>query len=193
MTSKLSVGHYAVDSLAMNLGIRLVSQGTVQAGETIVPINGLPTKVILAKTSACPVISVDVMLIMFPETLMNISGRPVATALRAQLNNPAPTSLVIIHDSLNHKPFSISHGFGGSAQGHNGVKDIISALGGRTNFHRLRVGIGRPSGEGTDAVKDYVLGRLSSSEKEYLNPAGLGSDKLWQTIKKIVQQGERTA
>jgi PTH1 family peptidyl-tRNA hydrolase len=120
---------------------------------------------------------------------MNVSGRSVANALRAHLAHPVPTSLVVIQDSLNHKPFSISHGFGGSAQGHNGVKDVISALGGQTDFHRLRIGIGRPPGP--DGVSDFVLGRLGSSERQFLDPGGPGTDKLWQMIEKIVKQGGR--
>ena len=122
---------------------------------------------------------------------MNVSGRSVANALRASLTHPVPSSLVVIQDSLNHKPFSISHGFGGSAQGHNGVKDVISALGGQTNLHRLRIGVRRPAG-GSDTVSDFVLGRLSGAEKQFLDADGPGTDKLWQMIEKIVQQGPRT-
>lgn len=169
-----SAGHFVVDSLAKRLRVHLSSQKTVMAGTVTIPIGGASTKIVLAKT----------------KTLMNVSGRSVANALKAHLSDPVPSSLVVIQDSLNHKPFAVSHGFGGTAQGHNGIKDIISALGGQTGFHRLRVGIGRPDGA-PDTVKDYVLGRLSGSERQFLDANGPGTDRLWQIIEKIVQEGVR--
>ena len=50
---------------------------------------------------------------------------------------------------------------GGGHGGHNGVRDIVKALG-SSDFHRLRIGIGRPTGKGID----YVLGEPSKKDAE---------------------------
>ena len=52
------------------------------------------------------------------------------------------------------KPDAVSQKFGESANGHNGVRSVISVLG-TSDFHRLRIGIGE--NEGVDAA-EYVLG-----------------------------------
>ncbi|KZT22604.1 hypothetical protein NEOLEDRAFT_1137859 [Neolentinus lepideus HHB14362 ss-1] len=66
------------------------------------------------------------------EALMNICGPQVAAALHG-----GSSTLIVIHDSLEHKPLTLSPKFGGSAGGHNGVRSIISALGNDSQFHRL--------------------------------------------------------
>ncbi|KAG6804866.1 hypothetical protein H0H92_001934, partial [Tricholoma furcatifolium] len=68
---------------------------------------------------------------------------------------------------------------GGSANGHNGVKSIISALGNDMNFHRFRVGIGR---DDTDAAT-YVLRKLPSHERRFWENEGL--DRVLSEIEKI--------
>ena len=112
---------------------------------------------------------------------MNISGPPVAAVLRRTARSPS--SLVVIHDSLDHVPGTLSPKFGGSANGHNGVRSVISALG-TQDFHRLRLGIGRSS----TSVSEYVLGRLSSYEQQQWGANGEGVDRAWQAIEKIVAQ-----
>jgi PTH1 family peptidyl-tRNA hydrolase len=54
----------------------------------------------------------------------------------------------------------------GSAGGHNGMKSIISHIGGQ-NFPRLRLGIGKSGGK--SATVGYVLGKFSSQEKPVLS------------------------
>lgn len=112
---------------------------------------------------------------------MNISGRPVANALRHTARSPS--SLIIIHDSLSHKPITLSPKLGGSANGHNGVKSVIAALGGNMDFHRLRVGIGRG---GSDPA-EYVLGNLSSHELQFWGSSGQGTDLVWRELEKTLQ------
>ncbi|KAI0930085.1 hypothetical protein AcV5_006882 [Taiwanofungus camphoratus] len=112
-----------------------------------------------------------------PEALMNISGKPVTDALHSSAI--APSNMVVIHDSLSHKPQTISPKFGGSANGHNGVRSIIAALRGNMDFHRLRIGIGR------DAEVDsaeYVLGPLSSSERQFWGTNGEGTELVWREL-----------
>lgn len=118
------------------------------------------------------------------EPLMNISGPPVSKAVKATVLDP--NRVVVIHDSLSHRPCFISHTFGGSPQGHNGVKSVIANLN-RANVHRLRIGIGR--GEGS--VADYVLGRLPSFEKEYWGVDGEGIDPILRELERISQLPRR--
>lgn len=112
---------------------------------------------------------------------MNISGPPVVQTLRGTaVNSP---NMIVIHDSLEHKPYAISPKFGGSAGGHNGVRSIITALGNNTDFHRLRLGIGR----GGDAA-EYVLGPFSRQERDFWGANGSGSELVWTEVTKIIEK-----
>jgi len=163
-----SIGHLILDSLASRLGIHFANDRA---------LGGLSarTNVVIGENS------VDVTLFK-PKAFMNISGRPVATALRNSVGSPA--SMIVIHDSLSHKPNTISPKSGGSANGHNGVKSIIAALGGEMNFHRFRIGIGR---DGSDAA-EYVLGKLSPGERIFWGQDGKGTDLIWNELEKTVQR-----
>ena len=116
---------------------------------------------------------------------MNVSGRPVVDTLRKTAINPA--NLIVLHDSLDHKPCVVSPKFGGSANGHNGVRSIVAALGNNPDFHRLRLGIGRGGLGGAD-ITDYVLGPLSAQEREFWSTNGPGPDIVWRELARIVQK-----
>jgi len=109
---------------------------------------------------------------------MNISGPSIVSAARQAVGNN-PASVLILTDSLSHRVATLSVKFGGSANGHNGVKSIISALGGELGFYRFRLGIGRNE---TDAAT-YVLQRLSSHERFYWENEGL--DAVLKEMEKI--------
>ena len=113
------------------------------------------------------------------ESLMNVSGPSVQKILRK--TSHTPQGLVIIHDSLGHKLDVVSWRLGGSANGHNGVKSVISALG-TPGFHRLRIGIGK--NEGIDAA-DYVLQKLSNHERTFWGTYGQGLDLVLKNIERI--------
>ncbi len=118
---------------------------------------------------------------------MNISGRPVVQMLRQTAIKP--TNMIVMHDSLDHKPCALSPKFGGSAGGHNGVRSIIAALGNDSDFHRLRLGIGRggPDGGGID-VSNFVLGPLSGREREFWGATGPGRDLVWSELTRILKK-----
>lgn len=107
---------------------------------------------------------------------MNITGPAVATALRHTAHFPG--AMIVIHDSLQHKPKTLSLKFGGSANGHNGVRSIMAALG-DPNFYRFRIGIGRDG----DAAS-YVLSRFSTDECAYWD-LGDGLDMVCKELAKI--------
>lgn len=103
-----------------------------------------------------------------PMTFMNLSGRPVA-ALRAFYKLP-PDQIVVIHDELDIPFASIRLKQDGGDNGHNGLRSVSAALGTR-DYYRVRLGIGRPTGQ-MDAA-DFVLRDFSAAERAEL-PAFLG-------------------
>jgi len=95
-----------------------------------------------------------------PNTFMNVSGAPVAALLR--FYKIAPDHLIVLHDELDIPFDSLRLKFGGGHGGHNGIRDIISAIG-TGDFIRVRIGIGRPPGR--QPAADFVLKDFSSDER----------------------------
>ncbi|RDB43950.1 aminoacyl-tRNA hydrolase [Halomonas sp. DQ26W] len=95
-----------------------------------------------------------------PTTFMNRSGAAVAAL--CQFYKIAPEELLIAHDELDLPPGTARYKQGGGHGGHNGLRDIISALGNDKGFHRLRIGIGHPGD--SRQVTHYVLGRPGKAE-----------------------------
>ena len=93
---------------------------------------------------------------------MNTSGGPVSALLK--FYDIKPENLIVIHDELDIEPQTLKIKFSGGHGGHNGLRDIISAVG--NDYIRVRVGIGRPPGR-MDAA-DYVLRDFNSTEREEL-------------------------
>lgn len=98
-----------------------------------------------------------------PKALMNISGAVVRKAVA--MNKIIPSRFVLVHDDLERKLGKISYKFGGSANGHNGVKSVMSEMG-KFEFHRIRVGIDKPSQE--SGISSYVLSSFSEQEQSIL-------------------------
>ncbi len=114
------------------------------------------------------------------ESLMNISGPSVAAAYRNTCRSPK--SLVVVSDSVQHDVAKLAVRLGGSANGHNGVKSIISALGGEQNFWRFRAGVGY----GGSDMAAYVLGSLSNYERNFWRTEGL--DLVLAEIEQVVKK-----
>ena len=93
---------------------------------------------------------------------MNTSGGPVANLLK--FYDLKPDQLIVIHDELDLEPETIKIKSSGGHGGHNGLRDIISAVG--NDYIRIRVGIGRPPGS-MDAA-DFVLKDFNSTERAEL-------------------------
>lgn len=115
---------------------------------------------------------------------MNVSGPSIAAAFRESVKSPA--EMIVLTDSLSHDAAKLSVKLGGSANGHNGIKSIISALGGEMGFHRFRIGIGR--NDNCDAAA-YVMGRLSSYERRFWEGDGL--DIVIDQIEKVALKNRR--
>ena len=108
-------------------------------------------------------VSHEKMIISKPLSYMNTSGGPVANLVK--FYGVEPANLIVIHDELDIPAETVRIKFGGGHAGHNGLRDIISALG-SNDFIRVRVGIGRPPGSQDTA--DFVLKNFSSTEKKEL-------------------------
>jgi PTH1 family peptidyl-tRNA hydrolase len=101
-----------------------------------------------------------------PTTYMNRSGQAVASL--ANYFRIPPGEILVAHDELDLPPGDIRLKSGGGHAGHNGLRDIMSALGSR-DFYRLRIGIDRPKQSG--AVVNYVLGRPSKEDRQAIDDA----------------------
>ncbi len=99
-----------------------------------------------------------------PLTYMNNSGQSV----RAVLNwyKLEADDLLVIYDDMDLPFGRLRLRLSGSAGGHNGMKSIISHVGGQ-NFPRLRLGIGKSGGK--KSTVGHVLGKFSSAETKALN------------------------
>ncbi len=101
-----------------------------------------------------------------PSTFMNHSGRAVSAL--ANFYKLSPEEILVVHDELDLASGSIRLKKGGGHGGHNGLRDIISALGSK-EFYRLRIGIDHPGHR--DQVTNYVLSRPSRSEQSLIEDA----------------------
>ena len=106
-------------------------------------------------------------LVMKPQTYMNLSGEAVGEAARF-FKVPADHVLVI-SDDISLPVGKLRIRGSGSAGGHNGLKNIIAHLG-TDQFPRIKVGVGIPQQEGYDTV-DWVIGKPGKEEQTLLIPA----------------------
>ena len=97
-----------------------------------------------------------------PQTMMNLSGLAVK-ALRAKYGVPLDRMLVV-HDDLDLPYGRLRIRSAGSSAGNHGLDSVIAALGTK-DFGRVRVGIGRPPGDGVD----YVLSPFTEAERTQLS------------------------
>lgn len=102
-------------------------------------------------------------LLFKPKEFMNLSGIPVKNVLHH--HNASQSQLYILHDDLERKLGKVTIKNGGSANGHNGLRSIISELN-TQDFKRIRLGIDRPALK--SQVAKYVLQPFSESETEHL-------------------------
>ena len=106
-----------------------------------------------ALTAACTIAG-ETVLLMKPQTFMNLSGEAVGKA--AKFYKIAPEHIIVVSDEMSLPIGRIRVRMKGSAGGHNGLKNIIEHLG-TEEFPRIRLGVGAPPHPDYD-VKDWVLG-----------------------------------
>jgi PTH1 family peptidyl-tRNA hydrolase len=101
--------------------------------------------------------------VLKPQTYMNEAGRsvgPARGAYRLELDR-----IVVIHDEIDLPFGDIRVRLGGGLAGHNGLKSLRAELGG-ADFHRVRVGVGRPDTTDPEIVAGHVLGKWRQPAEE---------------------------
>lgn len=112
-----------------------------------------------------------------PSTLMNCSGRSVSAL--AKFYKIPLASILIAHDELDLDAGISRLKFGGGHGGHNGLRDIIPACGGK-DFWRLRVGIGHPGHK--SQVSNYVLHAPSKVDKQAIDNSLFDASRVLDSI-----------
>ncbi|AKO46105.1 aminoacyl-tRNA hydrolase [[Haemophilus] ducreyi] len=116
------------------------------------------------KTAKINTVNGDVWLLI-PTTFTNLSGKAVGAL--AHFFRIKAEEILIAHDELDLPPGVAKLKQGGGHGGHNGLKDIISALGNNNNFYRIRLGIGHPGHK--DQVAGYVLSKPAPQDQQKIN------------------------
>jgi PTH1 family peptidyl-tRNA hydrolase len=138
-----NIGARVVDLLADRLGTRLrkVRFLPVEAGQA-----GVDDQAIV---------------LAHAQTFMNVSGPPLASL--AKRRRIEPDHVVAVHDEIDLGFGALKVKRGGSTAGHQGLNSLARALG-TNEFHRIRLGVGRPPGRQDPA--DYVLRPFATAERE---------------------------
>lgn len=112
-------------------------------------------------TATCKIGDENVLL-MKPQTFMNLSGEAVSQAV--SFYKIPPDHVIVLSDEMSLPIGKIRVRASGSAGGHNGLKNIISHLG-TDAFPRIRIGVGAPPHADYD-VKDWVLAKFTGRDLE---------------------------
>lgn len=134
-----------------NLGFEVI--GHIVAGKSSSPEINKKMQAIIYKLPG--------MVLIKPQTFMNLSGVAVVAATnfyKIDLDN-----LLVIHDDVDFELGEVKHQIDRSSAGNKGIESIIQSLGSQ-NFHRLRLGIGRPSNPEME-TSGHVLEKFNGEEK----------------------------
>jgi len=159
-----------------NVGFLVVERLASRCGVALARDRALHARAARARVAGCET------LLLEPETWMNRSGRAVEAALAAHPADPA-TELLVVYDDLDLPFGRLRLRPSGGAGGHNGLGDVQERLG-RSDFARLRFGIGRPP-SGVDPI-DHVLAVWTDTEASAL-PARL--DAACEAIEFLIVEG----
>ena len=102
-------------------------------------------------------------ILLKPETFMNLSGQSVGEAMR--FFKLEPSDITVFHDELDLAPGKCRVKTGGGHAGHNGLRSMHQHIG--PEYQRVRLGIGHPGHK--DRVSGYVLHDFSKADAEWLD------------------------
>ena len=105
-------------------------------------------------------------LLLKPQTFMNLSGESIRAA--ADYYKIEPEEMFVIYDDISLDPGQLRIRLKGSAGGHNGIKNIIANLG-TQDFPRIKVGVGAKPPRMD--LADYVLSRFGAGEQKLMEEA----------------------
>ena len=98
-----------------------------------------------------------------PETFMNLSGQSVGEAMRFYKIEPG--DIVVFHDEIDLAPGKLRVKAGGGHAGHNGLRSLHAHIG--PDYARVRMGVGHPGHK--DAVPGYVLRDFPKADQDWLD------------------------
>jgi PTH1 family peptidyl-tRNA hydrolase len=139
-----SVGFETVDAIASGIGASWEAKKSFQC---------LMARGVFA--------GVDVLLVK-PQTFMNLSGESVAPVVK--YHNATPADLLVVQDDIDLPLGRMRIRVGGSCGGHNGIRNIIERLG-TQSFARLKLGVGKERGN----VIGHVLGKFSPDARKTMD------------------------
>ncbi|MEI2805970.1 aminoacyl-tRNA hydrolase [Albidovulum sp.] len=143
-TNRHNVGFMAVDRVAADHGFapwRAKFQGEVSEGH----------------------LGAERVVLLKPQTFMNLSGQSVGEAMRFFKIEPA--EVVVFHDELDLAPGRVRVKDGGGHAGHNGLRSLHQHIG--DGYRRVRIGIGHPGHK--DRVSPYVLSDFAKADQDWLD------------------------
>jgi peptidyl-tRNA hydrolase, PTH1 family len=103
-------------------------------------------------------------LLLKPQTFMNLSGQSVGEAMR--FYKLGPEDLIVLYDEIDLAPAKVRVKNGGGAGGHNGIRSLDTHCG--KEYRRVRIGIGHPGVK--ELVHAHVLGDFAKVDREWLEP-----------------------
>jgi len=147
-----NVGEEAVRLLAERAGVTLKGgRDNALVAETRIAGPDGPERVVLA----------------FPITFMNDSGRAVSALIR-RYRIDTPERIIVVHDELDLEPGVVRLKAGGGLAGHNGLRSITQHI--KTqDYLRIRIGVGKPPNKERGA--SHVLTRVPSRQRDLLDTA----------------------
>ena len=138
-----------------------------------------------ALTATCRLGDAQVLL-MKPQTYMNLSGEAVGQA--ARFYRIPPDHILVVSDDITLPIGAVRIRTKGSAGGHNGLKNIISVLG-TDEFPRIRLGVGEPPHKDYDTV-DWVLSVFRNQDAVEMHDA---AEKAADAVECFIAHGPEKA
>ena len=170
-----NVGFLAVDRIAGNLGVE---------------VRNRQCRALTARA----VIGGEAVLLVKPETYMNLSGISVRELL-AEYEAKSESDLIVIQDELDFPLGTLRIHTRRSSAGHNGIESIIGVLG-TQDFLRIRIGVApeRQAIQGLSAAvaagKDYLLSPMRKADLAVVDGV---LDTAEEAVKMILQEGPAAA
>ena len=121
-------------------------------------------------------------LVIKPQTYMNLSGE--AVKLAGGFYKIPPDHVLVISDDVSLPLGKLRIRAGGSAGGHNGLKNIIAHLG-TDQFPRIKVGVGAPAHPDHEMV-DWVIGSFTPQERKTVDEA---IAKVLDAVECLIEKG----
>lgn len=107
-------------------------------------------------------------MLLKPETFMNLSGQSVGEAMR--YFKLEPQDVIVFHDELDLAPGRVKVKTGGGHAGHNGLRSLHEHIG--AEYKRVRLGIGHPGDK--RLVSPYVLHEFAKADWDWIDPLMAG-------------------